>query len=129
LDPRWLDLAVKAEHLELVQALARPGHAAANKFLAAAFDAQLKKSKDPWDLNMIIHAMVAADHPGAADAVFAAINKYAKSTRSYALYGITGTIARLPPQAAAKLEALLPSLPEKVVDSLLDPIAKLKART
>ena len=44
LDPRWLDLAVRLGRSDLVQALAVPGHAGANEFLATLFRQGLGKA-------------------------------------------------------------------------------------
>ena len=128
LDPRWLDLAVQQDHLELVQALARPGHAAANKLLAQAFDERLKKSKDLWECAQIVQTMVRIQHPAATDATIAVIAKHAKGNQGYGLYWIGQLIPQLPKEALPKLEALLPTLPEKVIDQLLDYVTQLKNR-
>jgi hypothetical protein len=129
LDPRWLDLAVGQRHMELVQALARPGHAAANKLLADVFDERLKKSKDLWEVSQVVQTMVRVQHPGATDATIAVINKHAKGNQGYGLYWVGQLIPSLPKEALPKLEALLPTLPEKVIDQLLDYVTQLKNRT
>ncbi|HUE71141.1 MAG TPA: HEAT repeat domain-containing protein [Pirellulaceae bacterium] len=126
LDPRWLDLAVAQQDLEIVQALARPNHAAANKLLGECFEQRLKKSKDPWQCGQILHTMVRIKHPAATDAAIAAITKLAKDTHSYGLYWVGQVIPSLPKDALPKLEALLPTLPEKAIDQLLDYVTQLK---
>jgi hypothetical protein len=112
--------------MELVHALAVPGHVGANKLLAASFDELIKKSKDPYDLIPTVKTMVRAQHPRAADAVVATITKHAKGVRGYAMYMIVPLILELPKDAVPKLEAMLPGLPEKVMDQVLDHVTQLK---
>jgi hypothetical protein len=128
LDPRWLDLAVKNEHMELMQALAIPGHVGANKLLSKSFEEQLKKSPDANEVLATLRTMVRVNHPGATDAVIATITKHAKGARTYLLYLIGPLISQLPKEAVPKFEAMLPELPEKVIDQLLDFINQLKTR-
>jgi hypothetical protein len=138
-DPRWLDLAVSQcrqagtltlarpgqplGHLELVLALARPGHAESNQLLTQAFDDRIKKSKDFWDFGQVLETMIRVRHPAATDATIATIEKHAKN---YSLYWVGRLIPQLPKDALPKLEALLPTLPEKVIDQLLDYMSQLK---
>ncbi len=126
LDPRWLDLAVRQEQLDLVQALAVPGHAAANKLLSKAFDEQLKKAKEGYELGSLLRTMVRVQHPAATDAVIAAISKHAKGTHGYGVYWLGQLIPELPKESLPKLEAWLPTLPEKVIDQILDYVTELK---
>ncbi len=126
LDPRWLDLAVDQEHLELVQALAIPGHAGANKLLSKSFEAQLKKSKDAWEMVNLLRTMVSVEHPEATDALVATITTHAKGARGYYLYGLPPLVGQLPKSAVPKLEAILPDLPERVADQFVNYIAELK---
>ena len=144
LDPRWLDAAVAqcrlqrtltlvqpgqtAGHLELVLSLARPGHATANELLAQAFEERFKKSNDLWQCGQILEAMVRAQHPAATDATIDVLKKHAKGNQGYGLYWIGQLIPRLPKEALPKLEALLPTLPDKVIDQLLDYVTQLKNR-
>lgn len=128
LDPRWLDLAVKAEHLLLVQALAVPGNSGANKLLTKAFDEGLGKSRSAYDVVGLLRTMVRIEHPQAADAIVETILKYAKSVHGYALSMIAPLIAELPKDSLPKLEAILPSLPEKVLDPVLGFVNLLKSR-
>ncbi len=126
LDPRWLDLAVKQQQLELVQALATPGHQGANALLSRSFETQLAKAKQLHELAETLRTMVRVQHPNADDAVISAIRKDATSTYSYGLYWVAHLIPQLPPAAIPKLEALLPTLPEKVIDQILDHVTQLK---
>jgi hypothetical protein len=128
LDPRWLDLAVKLEHTELVQALALPGHPGANRLLSASYEQQFKKSKDVHELGTLLQTMVRVHHPAAADAVLAVIEKHAASAHSYVINWIAQLIPELPKAAAPRFEALLPTLPEKVIDQVLEYVTQLKNR-
>ena len=71
--------------------------------------------------------MVRIGHPGAADALIEAVKKQAKATSYYYLsYWYGRMIAELPRSAYPKFEALLPTLPEKMVDQLMDSVLALK---
>lgn len=123
LDPRWLDAAVDARSLELVCRLARPGHAGANQFLSG----QLAEMKESYETLQVLETMVRIGHPGAAAAVIDALRKSAKSTGHYYVgYWYGGLIADLPRSALPEFEALLPTLPEKMVDQLMDSVLALK---
>lgn len=123
LDPRWLDMAVEAGAPDLVCTLARPGHAAANAFLSE----QLAASKKTYEALEVLRTMTRVRHPGAADAVISALQKHAKESSHYHLgYWYGPMIAELPRSAVATLEALLPTLPDKMADGLLESIAALK---
>lgn len=128
LDPRWLDLAVQLEHAELVRELARPGHVKANQLLSKLFDEQLKKFKDIYELSSTLRTMVRVQHPDAADAIMATVGKHAKATHYYGLYWIAQLIPDLPPSTLPKFEAWLPTLPENVIDQVLDYVSQLKSR-
>ena len=126
LDSRWLDLSVRNEHLELVQALAVPGHAGANKLLSRWFGEQLKKSTNPYELVSLLRTMARVRHPAVTDSVIATITKHAKVVHGYVSYVIAPLILELPKDAVPKLEAMLTKLPEKAVDQLLDFVTQLK---
>lgn len=123
LDPRWLDAAVDAGSLELVRELARPGHAAANRFLSE----QLAQLKKPHEGLAVLQTMARVGHPDAADALIAALKKQAKETSYYYFsYWYGPMIADLPKSALPKIEELLPTLPDKMVDQLMDSVLALK---
>lgn len=126
LDPRWLDLAVKLEHLEMVQSLVRAGHPATIAFLSKTIDGQLAKQTDQSDMAEVIQTMLKAEHPGATDALISAIRKFSKGTRTWGLFWLAHVIPQLPKQALPALEELLPTLPENAVDQLMESVTELK---
>jgi hypothetical protein len=126
LDPQWLDLAVKLEHLDLVETLAVPGHAKANDLLWKQFKQRMAKSKDEHEALRIVATMVRVRHPQATDATIELIQRVAKAKYGY-YYGLGYLIPKLPKaEAVPKLEALLPALPEKMIDQLHDFVTQLK---
>jgi hypothetical protein len=126
LDPRWLDVAVAQQNLELVQVLARPKHDAANSLLAKAFAETMKKAKDSTECHLILATMIRIQHPAAANSLIELIKAQAKSAQHYGLYWIGRMIPALPKEAVPPLEELLPTLPEKVIDELLGYVTELK---
>ena len=128
-DPKWLELAVELKNMDLVQALARPGHAAANQLLSDSFNELLKKSKESYELRWIVGTMINIQHPEATDALIAAISKTAKGTHSWGLYWLGQLIPGLPKEALPKIEALLPTLPDKAIDQLMDYVSQFKSKT
>jgi hypothetical protein len=120
LDPRWLDAAVDAGSVGLVCSLARPGHAAANRLLSE----QLPQSKNPQEL---LRTMVRIQHPEAIDAVIAALKEEAKGKyHFYVGYWYGPMIADLPRSALPRIEELLPTLPDKTIDHLMEHVLALK---
>jgi len=124
LDPRWLDAAVESGDVNLVCHLARPGHAAANKFLSTKL-AELKK---PHEAQEVLRTMIRIRHPGATDAVLNELKKLAKDTTHhyYLSYWYGPMIADLPRTALPAIEALMPGLPDKMVDQLMESVLALK---
>jgi hypothetical protein len=123
LDPRWLDAAVSAGSVALVAELARPGHAAANRFLSE----HIALVKEPYAAQHILRTMVRIGHPEAADTMIAMLKALAKqTTHYYAGYWYGRLIVELPKSSAAKFEELLPTLPDKMVDQLLESVMALK---
>ena len=128
LDPQWLDLAVQLEDLDLVQTLAVPGRAKANDLLWKHFQQRLAQCKDDFELHGILDTMVRVGHPEATDAVIELIKRTAKANRAYGYHALGDFVSRLPKaEAVPKLEALLPTLPEKIIDQLHDYVTQLKS--
>jgi hypothetical protein len=123
LDPRWLDTAADAGSLELVCHLARAGNAHCNRFLAE----QLNVRKEPYESQLLLQTMVRVGHPDAADMLVDALRKQSKiASYYYNMYGWGRMIEELPRSALPKLEELLATLPEKMVDQLMDSVLVLK---
>jgi hypothetical protein len=84
----------------------------------------LKKSNESHQL---LQTMVRISHPDAADAVIDALKRQAKETSHYyAGYWYGRLIADMPRSALPKFEELLPTLPDKMVDQLIDSVLALK---
>ncbi len=126
-DPRWLDVAVRLEHLSLVRQLVRPGHQAAEAFLTDSFAAILKKSKSLDDCQECVAGLVYAQAPGAVDAFIAALEKHAGKA-AYTVYWFGRLIVDMPKSALPKLEAIVPTLKDQVADRLLDYMQELRDR-
>jgi hypothetical protein len=124
LDPRWLDAAVTSGSADLVCELARPGHPATNKFLSEQF----AKLKRPHEAQKVLQTMIRVRHPGATDAVVNELKKIAKDSahHSYFSYWYGPLIADLPKSALPTFEALMPTLPDKMVDQLMESVLALK---
>ena len=134
LDPRWLDLAVRLGRSDLVQSLAVPGHAGASEFLTTLFRQGVARAGKEYELCEVIATMIRVGHPGATDAVIELLKKFARAKSTYGYYGVSYWVGRLIPalpraEALPKLEALLPTLPEKMIDQLLDYVTELKQGT
>jgi len=127
LDSRWLDLAVQLQDLRLVYQLIRPGHAAANAFLKKSFDETLKKGKQLNDYHDLVASMIRAAHPEATDAYVAVLEKFGKKA-DYVGYWIGNLIVELPKTAIPRLEALIPTLNDRVADSILGYIQQLREK-
>ena len=126
LDPRWLDVAVAAGELEVARHLARPGHAELNQLLSQQY-AVLSKKKGDYESRLILETMIRIQHPEATDSVIELLQRSAKETHfGYLGYWIGRLIPDLPQEAVPKFEALLPTLPEKMVDQLMDSVSELK---
>jgi hypothetical protein len=125
LDPRWLDLAVGLQDLNLVARLIRPGHAGANAYLSTTFTEQFKKAKQLHDCQEVVAAMVHAEHPEATDAVIATLEKFGDKAGYYGYY-LGNLVAGLPKSALPRLEALIPKLHERLADSLLGHMQQLR---
>ncbi len=125
-DPRWLDVALGLEHLGMILALAHPGHARVNLFLKERFEERLKKSKDFNDCFEVLSPMVYCSHPEATDAVVRCLEKHAgNKTHSYHWW-FAHLLPELPKSAIPKLEAIVPSLPDWVADSVVTGLQQLR---
>jgi hypothetical protein len=126
LDPRWLDLAVKVGHLDLVLAAGRPGHPGAEHFLHQQFEAELK-SKNFGRVFEPLAAMVHLQHPKAMEALITAFEK-TLGKASAPTYWFHHLIPQLPKSAIPALEAVTPKLKDRAADLWLDAIQALREK-
>jgi hypothetical protein len=106
----------------------------ARDFLTALFKREVGKAGNEFQLSGILETMIRINHPGATDGVIETINKFARVKTTYVGNVYAHWIGRLIPQlpraeALPKLEALLPTLPEKMIDQLLNHVTELKQST
>ncbi len=133
-DPRWLDLAVELRNVELVSALARPGHKASLVFAKTEFDAALQKAKSPEDLYSQLHLLFDLEHKDADDAFFAAMAIIPKKSKLqyfhnfYLRHSYPRFIPQMDKAAIPRLEELVASMPEREADYWLDAIEKLRTK-
>lgn len=129
LDPRWLDAAVAAENVTLVCSLARSNHEGCAAFLSRALKSSLAKKDASHDVVQILSTMLKIGHSESTDGLIEAITSAtAKKSAYYHTFWLARLIPELPVAAVAKVEALLPSLPEKVLDEFAPYVQTLKDR-
>lgn len=123
LDPRWLDAAVDADAIQVACALARPGHEKLNEYMSKKL-AGIKHD----ERMVLLRAMVSAHHPAAADSIIDCLRHDAKGARGayFSPYWYGELIAALPRTEYPKFETAMTSLPEKIVDCLMDSVLELK---
>ncbi len=126
-DPRWLDLAIKLQRLELVQALARPDHKEALAFVFSYFQKELKTSKSPDGLRNELYAMFRFHHPERANAFFSVLNMKGKKT-PYFHYWFVRLVPRLPKDTLPKLEEVIATLPDSESRLWLDAVHELRSK-
>jgi hypothetical protein len=127
LDPRWLDLAVETRNLPLIRQLIRPGHTAANAYLTQTFAATIKSAKHLHDCHEVVACMIFAHHPEATDAYVTALEKFGTKA-DYFGYWFGHLVVELPKSALPRLEALIPSLNDRVADNLLGYLQQLREK-
>lgn len=127
-DPRWLDLAVKHENMELVYALARPDHKPAHKVLEAELKKRLKMKRIDYHLMDVMLAIIRSRHPNSADLIIETIRDTSKRGAGYYSYSLTRLIPALDKSALPKLEQLLSEIPDGEADRYVMAVAELKNR-
>lgn len=129
-DLRWLDAAIESEDLELVQMLARPKHKGVLAFLSRVVDGMLNKNRDlEHDAVVLLETMIRIEHPQAVEQYLAALRKVGSDKRQYYSYWIARVIPSLPKAAAPKIEELVPSLNEQLVDQIAPYLVELKGKS
>jgi hypothetical protein len=125
LDPRWLDLAARLKHVDLIHAIGQPGHPAAEAVLQAEFDRLFKVAKASDELRGVVSAMVHLRHPKATDALLAAYGKTIGKANPYGFW-YYHFIGELPKTAIPQLEAIIPKLKDRELDRWVEAIQNLR---
>jgi hypothetical protein len=129
LDPRWLDAAIEIDDAEMVQLLARPGHKAAQLYLSTRYETAVKKRELGYEIYGLLEAMNRIGHPRIIDHFVEALEKAGSGKRTYYnVYWLARLIPDLPPEAAPKIEALIPTLNDKVIDDVVPYLDELKQK-
>ncbi len=131
LSKKWLKLAIDKGLDGVVLNLARLDTELAFPALSAMFERLIKSklgSVEYWRLHAATSIMIDLGHPGSVDAMLAIIKRLSESSSYYGTW-ILNKINDLPPaEAIPKLEALLPSLKDKIADEVINHIYTLKHR-
>lgn len=126
---KWLELAIEKNLDEVTMVLARLDKKKAWPALSAMYEKAMKAksgSRDFWTISQVLSAMIEAEHPDRVDAMIALIKRLSSSTSYYGSW-ILQKIPDLPPkEAVTKLEALLPSLKDRLADDVISYIFVLK---
>lgn len=128
LDPRWLDLAINLDRLELIFATAKEGDEKSNQALAKILDQATAKGKkggvNEW---MLLATLARVKHPRLTEVILAAIERESKETYSHALYWFSRFLPILDKEVALpRLEGLIPKASKIAQDRLVDFIAELR---
>ena len=81
LDPRWLDAAIAADELQLVRALLRPKHKAANVYLSKKLKEFSGKRDGYWEVSGILQSMSEVQHPEFAEQFVATLKRHAEGRK------------------------------------------------
>ena len=131
-DSRWLDAAVEAGELGLIDSLLQPGHAGAHEFLQKEFDKLLKKRDIDYDLHHVMRMMIDSkfDEDPLIENYIAAMKKAGNPRRRsyYGMWWLSSLMGRLPKKAAAKIEEAMQGLSEKAIEQLADSLVELKRK-
>jgi hypothetical protein len=127
LDPRWLDLALRIRNIGLVHAVGRPGHPATEAYLQGVFEERIRTSKSMDQPRAVLEAMVHLQHPTAADALIACVEKEI-GRPNFHVYLYSRRIPDLPKAAIHRLETVVPRLDERDAKLWLAAIDQLRAK-
>lgn len=122
LDPRWLDIAINIENLELIKSLTHPGHRPtqdwAERQLSHAINNKQKSKVRP---SKFVGLIIASDHPQMLDLYDEAIKYFLKKKDTWEVAICLEMIPQLPQLAIPRLEAMiLPSELAEMRESLVN---------
>jgi len=124
-DRRWLDAAIKADQLQVVLCLARPGHKGCITYLLKALEA-----KNQVQTGMIIEALARCQYPKITDAFLGTVTRKTKGAKflDYNLVLLFNSARHVPAADLPRLDAFAGKLDEKFVDQFLEALAPLRTK-
>ncbi|TWT34371.1 HEAT repeat domain-containing protein [Blastopirellula retiformator] len=128
IDPRWLDVAIRADDVALVGQLARPDHPGVIKYLDVHMQRLLKARSESYELLEALEAMVRINHPKTVDYLTQAMVKKVKYAADFYATMFGRLIVMLPKSAVPQLEACVASMAEEDADRYIVAVADLKNR-
>lgn len=123
-DPRWLEAAIAADDLDAVTELATVSSSSLNEYLEAKVVSLLKKSARVYEIRNVVAVMIRIGHPQATDAWIQGVQKLNSKSSGYGLYWLTQLASELPKSEVAKIEAILPTLPDSAADDIVAALAR-----
>ncbi|QDS99212.1 hypothetical protein [Adhaeretor mobilis] len=129
-DPRWIDLAIETEDVEVVCRLANAKHKTAGDFLVSWVQSRGHKL-DGWESTHALEKLIEMKHKQAPELLLATIIAASKKKNNH--YGISywlfPLISKLPKSATKKVESALEGLSESYIDQITPHLVTLKQKT
>lgn len=124
-DSRWLDAAIKANRMDMVGFLARPGHKGAITYLLKQLDGK------GHDLFAAVEVLSRCQYPKLTETYLGLVTKRIKGVKQvdYSLINLFNCARYLPAADLPKLDAFATKLDEKFVDHFLEALAPLRTTT
>jgi len=121
-DNRWLDAAIKADRVDMVGFLARPGHKGVITYLLKQLDG---KGHDQFTA---IQVLSRCQYPKLTETYLGLVTKRIKGVKQvdYSLINLFNCARHLPAADLPKLDAFAAKLDEKFVDHFLEALAPLR---
>ncbi|MBM80133.1 MAG: hypothetical protein CMJ78_06010 [Planctomycetaceae bacterium] len=128
LDPSWLDAAIDSDDWKVVHILVKPKHKGSKEYLTAKIDQMLSRSGDPgYEVAEVLETMNRTQHAQTIDYYPKALEKHGKKkSRYHYAWWLLHMMPDLSKSAVPRIEALLPSLNESVVDQVIPYLERLK---
>ena len=118
-DPRWLESAIVADDLDAVTELATTSSKALSEYLEAKFSSLIKRSARVYEIRNVVSVMIRIGHPQATDAWIQGMQKLNSKSSGYGLYWLTQLASELPKSEVAKIQTILPTLPDSAAEEIV----------
>ena len=128
-DPRWLDLAIANQSVDVVRQLATTNRKAAGEFLVKYLRGT--KKREVWEQSQAVSTLIDLKNKHATDVLLEVIAAAAKK-KNQGYYGLGyhafPLISKLPKASLKKVEAAVVSLPESYIDQIMPYLVTLKQK-